>query len=113
MLVMSHAASWFVVKTPKYDEHTTEFRRNAGHLLKMAKKANIDGATLSYLQLTMNCINCHKHVRSVKTVWFKPEKHNRVGSHDFQPRFAANVGQRLAGKVSPAAHRDLRVHGSQ
>ena len=109
MLVMSHAASWFVVKTPKYDEHTTEFRRNARQLIKMAKKANIDGATLSYLQLTMNCINCHNHMRSVKTVWFKPAKHNIVDSHDFQPQSASYASRPLAGKISPAAHRDVRV----
>ena len=97
MLVMSHAASWFVVQTPKFDEHTTEFRRNARQLIKMAKKANIDGATLSYLQLTMNCINCHNHVRSVKTVWFKPAKHNIVDSHDFQPQ-SAFIRQSTAGR---------------
>jgi hypothetical protein len=30
---------------------------------RKAKDKNIDGATLAYLRLTMNCVNCHKYVR--------------------------------------------------
>ena len=29
----------------------------------IAKAKNIDGATLAYVQLTVNCVNCHKYVR--------------------------------------------------
>jgi hypothetical protein len=42
---------------------TTEFQRYADDLAKNAKQGNIDGATLAYLKLTMNCIQCHKYVR--------------------------------------------------
>ena len=31
-----------------------------------AKAKNLDGATLAYVRLTMNCIECHKYVRDHK-----------------------------------------------
>jgi hypothetical protein len=33
----------------------------------MAREENLDGATLAYVELTINCVACHRHVRSVKT----------------------------------------------
>jgi hypothetical protein len=42
---------------------TTEFQRYADDLIKNARQHNIDGATLAYLKLTMNCVQCHKFVR--------------------------------------------------
>ncbi len=34
-----------------------------GTIEKNARNRNIDGATLAYLKLTMNCVQCHKYVR--------------------------------------------------
>ena len=42
---------------------TTEFQRYADDLARNAKEHNIDGATLAYVKLTMNCVQCHKYVR--------------------------------------------------
>ncbi len=49
-----------------YDVFTGEFQRLTDELDKKAKDKNIDGATLAYLRLTMNCVNCHRYVRQAK-----------------------------------------------
>lgn len=61
--LMSHAAQWQVLETDTYTAYSREFRRNADRLVTMAKKQQIDSATLGYMQLTMTCINCHKYVK--------------------------------------------------
>ena len=49
----------------EYVVFTTEFQRLTDELVKKGREKNIDGATLAYLRLTMNCVNCHKYVRHV------------------------------------------------
>jgi hypothetical protein len=63
---LSEAAEWEVPTIPNAGEYvvfTTEFQRLADELVKKARDKNMDGATLAYLRLTMNCVNCHKYVR--------------------------------------------------
>jgi hypothetical protein len=63
---LSEAAEWEVPTIPNATEYvafTGEFQRVADELAQKAKDRNIDGATLAYLRLTMNCVNCHKYVR--------------------------------------------------
>lgn len=64
--VLSEAAEWEVPTIPNatdYVAFTTEFQRIADDLAKQAKNKNIDGATLAYVKLTVNCVQCHKFVR--------------------------------------------------
>ena len=63
---LSEAADWEVPSIPNVGEYivfTSEFQRLADELAKKAGEKNMDGATLAYLRLTMNCVNCHKYVR--------------------------------------------------
>jgi len=63
---LSEAAEWEIPSIPKDSDFalfTSAFQRNADELLKQAKEHNIDGATLAYLKLTMNCVECHKFIR--------------------------------------------------
>jgi hypothetical protein len=63
---LSEAAEWEVPTIPNVGEYvtfTSEFQRLADELVKKAREKNMDGATLAYLRLTMNCVNCHKYVR--------------------------------------------------
>lgn len=63
---LSEAAEWEVPTIPNAGEYivfTTEFQRLTDELVKKAREKNMDGATLAYLRLTMNCVNCHKYVR--------------------------------------------------
>jgi cytochrome c556 len=64
--VMSQAAEWEVPMIPNATDYvalTSEFQRYTDDLVKAAKQGNIDGATLAYVKLTMNCVQCHKYVR--------------------------------------------------
>jgi cytochrome c556 len=64
--LLSQAASWQVLQTPDYLQHSNEFRRAANSLTEAAKKRNADGAALAYLDVTMKCVTCHKYVRGVR-----------------------------------------------
>ncbi|HZY84486.1 MAG TPA: hypothetical protein VFE78_06630 [Gemmataceae bacterium] len=63
LLIISKQAEWKVLKTPLYEVYSNEFRRNAEELIENAKKKNVDAAALSYVDLTLTCVKCHKHVR--------------------------------------------------
>ena len=63
---ISEAAEWEVPTIPNatdYVAFTSDFQRSCDELIKKAKDKNVDGATLAYLSLTMNCVKCHKYVR--------------------------------------------------
>lgn len=60
---MSQESSWQVFENPEYAEHSATFRRNVDALIRAAKAKNLDGATLAFVRITMNCVDCHKFVR--------------------------------------------------
>ena len=72
MLVMSKAADWQVIQGPTYAQYSGEFRRSVARLVKMAKKKQVDSAALSYMHVTMTCINCHKYVKNAKVAKGEP-----------------------------------------
>ncbi len=63
---LSRNAEFQLMKTADYAKHSDEFRRNAEEMAKAAKSRNLDGAALAYVQMTLNCVNCHKHVRDAR-----------------------------------------------
>jgi hypothetical protein len=66
--LLSQAAEWEVPTIPNatdYVSYTREFQVLTDEMALKASQKNIDGATLAYLRLTMNCVNCHKYVRSI------------------------------------------------
>ncbi|WP_298859966.1 hypothetical protein [uncultured Gimesia sp.] len=65
MIQMSNATEWQVIEGPIFARQSEEFRSAAKQVIKFAKAKNIDGASLSYLHLTMTCISCHKKVNKV------------------------------------------------
>jgi hypothetical protein len=72
--LLSKAASWQVLQTPEYVRRSKEFQRAAEAVASAAKKKNLDGAALAYLDLTMKCIDCHKYVRNVRMVNWEPRE---------------------------------------
>lgn len=72
LLVMSKAADWQVFKTGTYAQYSAEFQRSADRLVKMAKKKQLDSAALSYMHVTMTCINCHKYVKKERLARGEP-----------------------------------------
>jgi hypothetical protein len=66
LLTISKDAEWKVIKTPQYEIHSNDFRRTADSLIKDAKDKNLDGCALNYVELTLTCVKCHKHVRETR-----------------------------------------------
>lgn len=62
---ISVAAEFMVLNGPIYDEFAADFRRTVNKMEKAAKEKRIDGATLAYMDTTMNCVECHKYVRTI------------------------------------------------
>ncbi len=50
-------------RTQEYRLHSSDFRRTAEALRDAAAKGNLDGATLAYVEMTVNCVKCHKYLR--------------------------------------------------
>lgn len=51
-------------ETYRHELHA--FEHASRQLLQQAEKENIEGATLAYMELTLSCVNCHKHLRDHK-----------------------------------------------
>ncbi|OAI55178.1 hypothetical protein AYO44_00245 [Planctomycetaceae bacterium SCGC AG-212-F19] len=66
LIRVSKAVEFRVLKTPQYEVYSNDFRRNAETLGQMATAKNLDGAALAYVELTLSCVKCHKHVREVR-----------------------------------------------
>jgi hypothetical protein len=66
LTLLSEEAGWNVVQTAEYAHQSELFRRNTKALTDTARKHNLDGSTLAFVQVTLNCVECHKHVRSVQ-----------------------------------------------
>src|SRR5262249_2432729 len=66
LILISKQAEWKVMKTPQYEMFSNDFRRSAGELVDKAKQKNLDGAALSYVDLTLTCVKCHKYVRETR-----------------------------------------------
>jgi hypothetical protein len=67
--LLSQAAEWEVPTIPdveNYLAYTVEFQRITSDMAKKAEAKNLDGATLDYVRMTTNCVNCHKYVRTTK-----------------------------------------------
>jgi hypothetical protein len=74
-LIMDHAdglmqltkeVEWQVMKTPRYEVQSNEFRRALENLQEKAAQKNLDGAALGYVELTLSCVKCHKYVRDAR-----------------------------------------------
>jgi hypothetical protein len=63
---------WRVNPDINYVRYTEEFVRLADAMEAQGNAQNIDGATLSYVNLTINCVNCHKFVRDPRVTAIDP-----------------------------------------
>lgn len=66
LIQISKLAEWRATRSPKYESFTMQFRRAAEGLVDAAKDKNVDAAALSYVELTMSCVKCHKLVRETR-----------------------------------------------
>ncbi|HZL88791.1 MAG TPA: hypothetical protein VFB96_10495 [Pirellulaceae bacterium] len=66
MSLLSQASTWQILQTPEYHDRSVEFRRSVDAITEAARKKNLEGAALAYVEATMKCVSCHKYVRRVK-----------------------------------------------
>jgi hypothetical protein len=62
--LLTEDENWRVFQTVDYRRHSDDFRRSSNAVTEAARKKNLDGALLAYMQMTMQCVQCHKHVRN-------------------------------------------------
>ena len=66
LIDISKDAQWKWSDKPAYELLSSNFRRDAQALVKSARDRNIDAATLAYVEMTLSCVKCHKHIREVR-----------------------------------------------
>jgi hypothetical protein len=66
LIDISRQAEWRALKTPTYEMYSNAFRRIAAAMIENAQKKNLDAAALNYVELTLTCVRCHKHVRETR-----------------------------------------------
>lgn len=64
LMLLSQEADWKVITTPEYLKLSSEFRTTAQRLREQGSSQNLDGSTLAYFEVTLNCIRCHKQLRN-------------------------------------------------
>lgn len=87
--LLSEDASWSVLETPDYLRFSRDFRRATDAMRAAAEAKNIDGATLAYVDMTLQCVHCHKHVRDVRM----PHKEARLENLLQPTQFTADRGR--------------------
>jgi hypothetical protein len=55
--------NWMTIQTPEYKQQSKDFQRSIAMIADAAKEKNIDRATLGYVQMTLNCVQCHRGLR--------------------------------------------------
>ena len=63
---LSEASTWSPLQTPQYLQHAATFREAARSLAEEARARDIDGVSLAYMEMTLSCVQCHKHVRGAR-----------------------------------------------
>ena len=63
LMLLSDESNWNVITTPEYLKMSSAFRETTERLHAQGQQKNLDGATLAYFEVTLNCIRCHKQVR--------------------------------------------------
>lgn len=66
MAEQSQAEFWQILTDADYRDFTRDFRTSMRRLKEAAEKENFDAAALEWMDATKCCLDCHKHVRSVK-----------------------------------------------
>jgi hypothetical protein len=65
---LSEDTQWRVSPNVNYLRLSAEFQDLADEMADKAKARNLDGATLAYVKMTLNCVKCHKLVRDERLI---------------------------------------------
>ncbi len=72
MIVMSHAADWQVLQGPVYIQDSADFRSAAKQIVESCDELSLEGAMMGYLEVSLSCVRCHKHIRKAKFAFAEP-----------------------------------------
>jgi hypothetical protein len=67
LMLLAQEADWNVIQTEAYLNLSREFRQSAQRLRDASNEKNLDGSTLAYFEVTLNCVRCHKYIRQNPT----------------------------------------------
>ncbi len=70
--LLSELSSWDVIRSPEYTRRSLEFQRVATRLAEVAAEKNLDGLALGYVELTLQCFQCHRYMRETRRVEKEP-----------------------------------------
>ena len=62
--LMGLESNWNLLQTEEYLDQSREFRRTVDAIHEAAEKENLESAALRYVTLTVQCVECHKYLRS-------------------------------------------------
>lgn len=63
LAALSLQSSWNTLTTLAYLDHSSDFRRALNVISKAAHEENLDRAALAYVNMTVQCIECHRYLR--------------------------------------------------
>ncbi len=66
LILLSKKSEFRLVASKDYSRQSEAFRRSAEDLAAAARAKNLDGATVAYIQMTLNCVKCHKDIREAR-----------------------------------------------
>lgn len=72
LVLISEASTWSPLQTPEYLHYASDFRESANTLIEDAQARNLDGVSLAYMEMTLTCVQCHKHVRGSRMAESRP-----------------------------------------
>lgn len=72
LMLISEASTWSPLQTPEYLHYASAFRESTETLIKEANARNLDGVALAYMEVTLTCVQCHKHVRGARLADSRP-----------------------------------------
>lgn len=56
-------AAWMAENTLEFQQLSMDFQRNIESLQRAATDKNVDASALAYIDMTMTCVKCHKHIK--------------------------------------------------
>ena len=65
LALLAELSNWDLIRTPEYTRRSLEFSGAAGRLAEAAGDSNSDGVALGYVELTLECFQCHKYLRGL------------------------------------------------
>ena len=66
LAALTRETRWRITEAPEYLSRSVEFERNASTLAAMAGGKNAEGAALAWVQVTTQCLDCHRWTRDAR-----------------------------------------------